>query len=80
MGSQGHSCLLLVVEIMEWSLVLFSDSEYVLLVCDGEEHGLSVDMLIVGDEGLGSVCVSSSGVVFRGPIQCHKVCKQLVYA
>ena len=31
-------------------------SESVLLVCDGEELGLSVDILVVGDEGSGCVC------------------------
>ena len=61
MGSQGHSCLSPVVEIVEWSLVL-SSSESVLLGCDGEEHGLSVDILIVGDEGSGVVYVLSLGV------------------
>ena len=32
-------------------------SEFVLLVCDGEEDGLSVDILIKGDDGSGCVCV-----------------------
>ena len=49
MGSWGHSCLLLVVEIVEWSLVL-SSSESVLFVCDGREHGLSDDALVVSDD------------------------------
>ena len=55
MGSWGHISLSLAVEIAEWSLLL-SSSESVLLVCDGEEHGLPVDMIIVGGEGSGCVC------------------------
>ena len=49
MGSQGHSYLSLVVEIVECSLVL-SSSNSVLFVCDGKECILS-DVLVVGDEG-----------------------------
>ena len=30
---------------------MLSSSDSVVLVCDGEEHGISVDILIVGDEG-----------------------------
>ena len=72
MGSLGHSCLSLAVEIVEWSLVLSSESDSVLLVYDGEKHGLSVDILIVGDEGSGCVCVLSSGVVCRVPFSAKR--------
>ena len=72
MVSRGHRCLSLVVEIVKWSLVLSSDSESVLLACDGKEEGLSVDMLIVGDEGSGGVCMSSSGVVCRVPFSATR--------
>ena len=49
----GHSCLPLVMEIVDWPLVLSgSDSESVLL---DEEHGLCselcVELLVVGEEG-----------------------------
>ena len=58
---------------------MLSSSDSVLFVCDGKEHGLSDDVLVVGDEGSGSVCV-----VFRcflyGTIQGHNVCEQLVSA
>ena len=59
---------------MDWSLVL-SSSESVLFVCDGKEHGLSDDVLVVGDE-------ASGGVVrwhwLHGTIQGNKVCEQLI--
>ena len=55
MGSWRHSSLLLAVEIVKWSPVL-SSPDSVLLVCDGEEHGLSVDITVVGDEGSGCLC------------------------
>ena len=55
MGGWGHSCLLLVVEIVKWSLVLPS-SESVLFVRDGEEHGLSDYVLVMRDEGFGCMC------------------------
>ena len=52
---------------MESSRVLAS-SDSVLLVCDGKEDRLSVDMLVVGDEGTRSVCVLlSSCVVCKVP-------------
>ena len=34
-----------------------------LFVCDGEEHGLSDDELVVGDEGSSGVWMLSLGVV-----------------
>ena len=54
MGSQGHSCLLLAIKTVDWSLVL-SSSEFVLVVSDSKKHGLSDDVLVVGDEGSGGV-------------------------
>ena len=57
MASWGHSCLLLAVEIVDWSLVISSETDTVLLVCDGKEHRLSVDILFVVDEGSRDVCV-----------------------
>ena len=35
---------------------MLSSSESVLFVSDGEEHGLSDDVLAVDDEGSGCVC------------------------
>ena len=65
MWSQSRQAL--PVNIVEWSLVLSSDSESVLLVCDGDEDGLkSVDVL-EDDSGTGGICVSSIGMVCRVP-------------
>ena len=76
MGIWGHTCLLLAVEIVKWSLVL-SSSESVLFLYDGKEHGLSEDVLVVGDEGSwGNVCCF--GFCQYGTVQGHKVCENLI--
>ena len=70
MESQGHSCLSLVVETVDWLLVL-SESESGLV--DGQEHGLSYELcdeiLVVGDEGSKDVSVLSSGVGYNVPLR-----------
>ena len=58
MGEWGWSGCSLAADIVDWSLVLSSELESVLLVCHGDEDGLvSVDVLIEGVEGSGHVCV-----------------------
>ena len=71
MGSWGCSSLSLAVEIVEWLLVL-SSSESVMFVCDGEEHGLSENVLVMGDEGSRGECVLSLGVVCMVPFRATR--------
>ena len=78
MGSWGQSCLSLAVETVYWSLVL---SEYESGLVDGEEHGLSVELsdelLVVGDEGSGSMWVLSSSVGCKVPFRERKFASNL---
>ena len=48
---------------------MLSSSEPVLFVCDGKEHGLSDDVLVVADEGSRGVCVLPLGVVCMVPFR-----------
>ena len=58
MSRRGCSWQLLAVDIVDWSLVLSSDSASVLVLCVGEEDGLViVDVLNWGNACSGCVCV-----------------------
>ena len=63
----GHSWQSLAVDIVDWLLVLLSESESVLVLCDvGEEDGLkTVDVCVDGDAVSWGICVSCSGAVCR---------------
>ena len=67
MGRWGHNWWSLAIDIVDWLLVLSSESRS-MLGNVSEAVGLDmVGVLVEGDAGLGGFCVSSSGVVHRVP-------------